>query len=283
MLGRVWRVDAPQVGHVEVIVVTVDERQGELAAVEQVHALRRGIDEVGMAAIEPVGRKELAEQDHHVKSEEERPGGDGNPVPAQPPPHQQQRRRAVEALLRRGHAVDGIRVERRPRHVMRHHHTYPAPARLVGWHGVPGDADFAHCRRPTWRRIRGSSAASARSDRKTPMTVKNAMNIRNEPARNISWLRRASSSIGPVVGSDITMETTAAPEITCGSNEPISETNGLSAKRSGYLNSTLSGGRPLARAVTTYCFCSSSSRLARRRRIMLAVPAVPITMTGIQR
>jgi hypothetical protein len=27
-------------------------------------------------------------------------------------------------------------------------------------------------------------------------------------------------------------------------------------------------GRPLARAVVTYCFCSSSSRLARRRRIM---------------
>src|SRR5437868_5320302 len=74
----------------------------------------------------------------------------------------------------------------------------------------------------------------------------------------------------------------AAPEITCGSSEPISEMNGLSAIRKGYLNSVLSGRRPLARAVTTYCFCNSSSRLARNLRIMLAVPAVPMTMTGIQ-
>ncbi len=53
------------------------------------------------------------------------------------------------------------------------------------------------------------------------------MNIRNEPARYMSWLRSASSSIGPVVGSDITTETIAAPEITCGSSEPISEMNGF--------------------------------------------------------
>ena len=71
--------------------------------------------------------------------------------------------------------------------------------------------------------------------------------------------------------------------MTCGSSEPISEMNGLSAMRSGYLNSTLNGCRPLARAVTTYCFCSSSSRLARSRRIIAAVPAVPMTMTGIHR
>ncbi len=31
-----------------------------------------------------------------------------------------------------------------------------------------------------------------------------------------------------------------------------------------------------------YCFCNSSSRLARMRRIMPAVPAVPMTITGIQ-
>ncbi len=108
------------------------------------------------------------------------------------------------------------------------------------------------------------------------------MNIRNEPARYMSWLRSALSSIGPVVGSDMTTETIAAPEITCGSSEPISEMNGLSAMRSGYLNNALNGCRPLARAVTTYCFCNSSSRLARRRRIMAAVPAEPMTMTGIQ-
>ncbi|MNL61894.1 hypothetical protein D3C87_1858680 [compost metagenome] len=38
----------------------------------------------------------------------------------------------------------------------------------------------------------------------------------------------------------------------------------------------------MARAVTTYCFCNSSKRLARRRRIMPAVPAVPMMRTGIQ-
>ena len=63
----------------------------------------------------------------------------------------------------------------------------------------------------------------------------------------------------------------------------MSEMKKLSAMRSGYLTSALKGCRPLARAVTTYCFCSSSSRLARSRRIMPAVPAVPMIMTGIHR
>ena len=43
----------------------------------------------------------------------------------------------------------------------------------------------------------------------------------------------------------MTTETIAAPEITCGNSEPISEMNGLSAMRSGYLNSSLSGWQPL--------------------------------------
>ena len=63
----------------------------------------------------------------------------------------------------------------------------------------------------------------------------------------------------------------------------MSAMNGLSAMRSGYFSNSRVGGMPLARAVTTYCFCSSSSRLARRRRIMPAVCEVPITITGIQR
>ena len=48
----------------------------------------------------------------------------------------------------------------------------------------------------------------------------------------------------------------------------MSAMNGLSAMRSGYFTSSPPGGRPLAVAVTTYCFCSSSSRFARSRRIM---------------
>ena len=63
----------------------------------------------------------------------------------------------------------------------------------------------------------------------------------------------------------------------------MSAMNGFSDMRSGYFTSSRNGGMPLARAVTTYCFCNSSSRLARRRRIMPAVPEVPITITGIQR
>src|SRR5207249_4009580 len=179
-------------------------------------------------------------------------------------------RGAVEPLLRRRHDLDRIGVERRRRDVVRHR--IGDAARLVGRGRAGADADLAHGWRPTCRRMRGSSAASARSDRNTPITVRKAMNIRKEPARNMSWLRSASSSIGPVVGSDMTIDTTAAPEITCGNKEPISEMNGFNAMRSGYLNRILDGRSPLARAVTTYCFCNSSRRLARSRRIMAAVP-----------
>ena len=63
----------------------------------------------------------------------------------------------------------------------------------------------------------------------------------------------------------------------------MSAMNGFSAIRRGYFSSARRGGSPLARAVTKYCFCSSSSRLARSRRIIEAVPEVPITITGIQR
>src|SRR3546814_1958061 len=47
--------------------------------------------------------------------------------------------------------------------------------------------------------------------------------------------------------------------------------------------SAFSGDSPLARAVTKYCFCISSSMLARSRRIIAAVPAEPITSIGIHR
>ena len=64
----------------------------------------------------------------------------------------------------------------------------------------------------------------------------------------MSWLFSAASSIGPVVGSDSTTAMISAPEITCGSRLPMSEMKKLSAIRSGYLRSSLPGGRPLARA-----------------------------------
>ena len=55
----------------------------------------------------------------------------------------------------------------------------------------------------------------------------------------------------------------------------------FSDMRNGYFSTVRIGGTPLARAVMTYCFFSSSSRLARMRRIMAAVPDVPMTMTGM--
>src|SRR5262249_50094862 len=113
---------------------------------------------------------------------------------------------------------------------------------------------------PAPKRIRGSSMASARSERKMPTTVSTAMNIRNEPARYMSWERKAASRIGPVIGSDITTETTTEPEMSSGSRLPISAMNGLSEILSGYFSSRRNGGRPLARPVTTYCLLSSSSR-----------------------
>src|SRR3984893_3344339 len=280
VLLRVRRVDPAQIGHVEAVVVARDIGQGEVAMAEDVDALRRRIDEVGMPAVEAVGREKFAEQDGRVKHQQQHARGQRDPVPAKPPPHQLPLRGAVEALLRRGHDLDRVGVERRRRNVMRYRGGDAVGS--VGRGRAGGDADLAHGWRPSCRRVGGLSAASARSDKNRPSTVGKAMNIRTEPARNMSWLRSASSSIGPVVGSDMTIDTTAAPEITCGNSEPISEMNGLSERRSGYLNSSLTGGTPLARAVTTYCFCNSSSRLARSRRIMLAVPAVPITMTGIQ-
>ena len=99
----------------------------------------------------------------------------------------------------------------------------------------------------------------------------------------MSWLCSARTSIGPVVGSESTTETMAAPETIWGSRLPMSAMKGLSDIRNGYFTSSRNGGSPFARPVTTYCFCSSSSRLARRRRIIAAVPEVPMTTTGIHR
>ena len=66
----------------------------------------------------------------------------------------------------------------------------------------------------------------------------------------MSWVCSARSSIGPVVGSDITIDTIAAPEMIWGKRLPMSAMNGFSDMRSGYLANAFQGGRPLALAVT---------------------------------
>jgi len=63
---------------------------------------------------------------------------------------------------------------------------------------------------------------------------------------------------------------------------PMSAMKGFSDRRNGYFASNLNGGTPFARAVRTYCRCNSSNTLARRRRIIPAVPEVPMMTTGIQ-
>ncbi len=66
-----------------------------------------------------------------------------------------------------------------------------------------------------------------------PTTVSTARNIRNEPARYMSWLCSEESSIGPVVGSDMTADTMTELETICGNRLPMSAMKGLSAILSG--------------------------------------------------
>ena len=106
--------------------------------------------------------------------------------------------------------------------------------------GGSGD-DAVICVLPPCSRMRGSRMASARSEISTPITVRKARNIRNEPARYMSWLFSARMSSGPVVSSDSTMAVISAPEMIAGRIEPISEMKKLSAMRSGYLTSALNG------------------------------------------
>src|SRR6185295_4584785 len=260
-LGGIVGIDALQGREIEAHAVAVDERSDEASFVKEVQRLRRRIDVARVARVQVVGREDFAHQDRGVEGEQDRAGDDRDTVPAELPPHDLPLRGAIEALLRGRQLLRRVRLE-----------------------GLGGDVVFYfYFAVPPVRRMRGSSAASSRSEMNMPITVSSERNIRNDPARYWSWLRNASSSIGPEVCSESTTATIAEPEITLGSRLPMSAMNGLSAMRSGYFTSRRKGGMPLARAVTTYCFCSSSSRLARRRRIMPAVPEVPMTITGIQR
>src|SRR5262249_44141373 len=228
---RIGRVFAFEGGHVEVIAKAIHERPDEAALVKQMHALRRRVDEVGVTAVQVVGRQELAGDDRSIEQDENDTREHGEAVAPELPPHHPPLRGEIEPLLLLGQPLDRLRIEGLGRDVMvdgSRHRTLPPP-----------------------NRMRGSSAASARSDKRTPTTVSSARNIRNEPAKYMSWLRKASNSIGPVVGSDSTTETMTAPETTCGNKLPISAMNAVTAMRSGYFNNSRPGGRPFARAVTT--------------------------------
>ena len=56
-----------------------------------------------------------------------------------------------------------------------------------------------------------------------------------EPARNISWFRRAEFKSGATVGRFITMASMVCPEMSAGSIQPTVLINGIIAMRTGYL------------------------------------------------
>ncbi len=84
-----------------------------------------------------------------------------------------------------------------------------------------------------------------------PTTVSTLTMKSTLPARYMSWLSRACSITGPVVGRDSTWATITSPEIRAGSTQPTVEMNGLSATRSGYLITSRRSWAPRARAATT--------------------------------
>ena len=71
-LRRVRRIDPVQFRHVEAVIVAEHMGLCEPTLVEQAQALRRRVDEIGVAAVERVGREEFAEQDDGVEHQQQR-------------------------------------------------------------------------------------------------------------------------------------------------------------------------------------------------------------------
>ncbi len=117
------------------------------------------------------------------------------------------------------------------------------------------------------------------SEISVPITV-STLSIRiSEPARYMSCEMRAPSISGPTMGRFSTTATMVVPEASPASDQPTVpkgfRARALSAEQGQFLC-------PLARAVTTQGFSSSSSRLARMVRISSAAPPVPKTTSRIQ-
>ena len=97
----------------------VDEGADEIAlVVEEMHALRRGEDEIDMAGVKRIGREELAHEDGGVEDQQQGAGDHREAMAAETPPHHPPLRGHVEALLLRRHLLDGHRIERRRRDEM---------------------------------------------------------------------------------------------------------------------------------------------------------------------
>ncbi len=128
--------------------------------------------------------------------------------------------------------------------------------------------------------MRGSIQINNISERKVPITVKKPKIIRMLAAKNMSSAINALKRSGPVVGKLRTIAVMVSPEKMAGSIQPMVLTIGLIAILTGYLNKRALSSTPLARAVMTYCFLSSSNKQPRITRMSPAVPAVPMTIKG---
>src|ERR1700730_13910824 len=183
----VVRIDAFEGVHIEPVVVAINKRGDQLAFVEDADPLWRSIDEISITGVQAIWSEDLANQYRCVHNQKDHTGHNGDAVAAQLPPHHPPLRRHIKALLRRRHSLDGIRVERRVGNIVRQPvgDRRRQSASPVPWDAAC-DSHLAHSRRPACSRIRGSRTASARSDMKTPMTVRNAINIKNEPAKYMS-------------------------------------------------------------------------------------------------
>ena len=130
-------------------------------------------------------------------------------------------------------------------------------------------------------RILGSTTTNSTSDITVPNRVNMVRKSRIDPARYVSCVISALSIIGPAVGRPNTMAVIAPPDIRCGNNQARLLIKGFRQILTGYLNNTFELDRPLLRAVTTYCFSSSSRSVARSTRMRPAEPPVATTNTGI--
>ena len=84
-----------------------------------------------------------------------------------------------------------------------------------------------------------------------PTTPSMLRTISSDPAMYMSSANSALIMSGPTVDRLSTQATMAPPETSCGNSPPMPETNGLSARRTGYFISSLPGRTPLAIAVIT--------------------------------
>src|SRR5690606_13004773 len=242
----------------------VDEGSDELALVEQVQPLRRGVEMVVRPLVRCVGGDDLGKGDAEIEQQQHDSRPHGDAVATELPPHDLPLGGLEIALLFGRERFGGLGIER---------------LRIDEMLGRPLVAGLdRHDAALPPRRMRGSSTASNRSEISMPISVSTATNSNTKADRNWSCDCSALRSTGPTVGRLSTTETMTEPDTSEGIRLPMSAMKGLSAILSGYLTSSFPSLIPFARAVVTYCRCSSSSRLALSRRIIAAVPDVPITI-----